>query len=339
MHNVRVTGSDVVFSCALGQTVLEAAEAAGYELPYSCRRGICQSCLCSVLSGEVDAPPPEAGRVLLCQAKALTDLEIAPRQLTKIDHAARKTVAAKVLRITRPTDDVAVIQLRFPAGTRVKFRGGQYLEVILDDGTRRSFSMANPPQQSDGATLHVRLVPGGRFSHHVLSQVAAGTTLRLELPFGDFYLRDGLRPAVLVASGTGFAPIKSMLEDAFKRDVQRPFFLYWGGRRPIDLYQIDLPQKWAAEHSGFRFVPVVSDAEDGDGWQGRTGFVHCAVLEDFGSLADCEVYACGVVPMVTAARRDFVAERGLPPESFYCDAFVTPADAVQPILLNQHEEE
>lgn len=327
---VRVAGSDISFSCAAGQTVLAAAEAAGYELPYSCRRGICQSCLGRVISGEVDAPTVEEGQVLLCQAKALTNIEIAPRQVTKIDHAARKTVQAKVLRIIRRAENVAVIQLRFPAGTRVKFRAGQYVEVILDDGARRSFSMANPPQQNDGATLHVRLVPGGRFSERVLAGLAAGDTLRLEIPFGDFYLREAPRPAILVASGTGFAPIKSMLEDAFKRGLQRRFFLYWGGRRPVDLYQIDLPRKWAAEHPSFRFVPVISEPNAGDGWQGRTGLVHCAVLKDFASLADYDVYACGVDAMVSAARRDFVRDRGLLREAFFCDVFVTPADAALP---------
>jgi NAD(P)H-flavin reductase/ferredoxin len=326
-YTVRIAGSGTAFACAADQSVLEAAEAAGWQMPYSCRRGVCSTCLGRLVSGTVDAPPAQDGQVLFCQAKPRSDLEIAPREIVRIDPGARKTVNARVYRVTRAADDVALIQLRFPAGIKVKFKAGQYLEVILEDGARRSFSMANPPQQSDGALLHVRAVPGGRFSEQVLPSLAAGSTLKVELPFGDFFLREASeRPAVMVASGTGFAPIKSLLEDAFRRGVQRDFVLYWGGRRHKDLYQLELPQKWAAERANFRFVPVLSEPEAGDAWTGRTGFVHRAVMEDHASLAGCEVYACGVNAMVNAARRDFISERALLPEAFFCDVFVTPTD-------------
>jgi NAD(P)H-flavin reductase/ferredoxin len=324
-HRVRVAGAAIEFDCAAGQTVLDAAEAAGWELPYSCRRGACNTCLGTVVTGDVDAPPVQDGQVLFCQAKPRSDLEIAPRAIQRVDPRARRSVEAKILRIAR-VSDVALIQLRFPAGTKVKFRAGQYLEVILEDGARRSFSMANPPQQSDGALLHARILPGGRFSEEVLPSLAAGGRLKVELPYGDFFLRESEAPAVMVASGTGFAPIKSILEDAFRRAVKRPFMLYWGARRLKDLYQVELPQKWAAQHPQFRFVPVLSEPAPEDAWEGRTGFVHQAVMEDYQTLAGCEVYACGVNAMVNAARRDFIGERALAPAAFFCDAFVTPAD-------------
>lgn len=324
-HTIRIAGSDIAFACAQHQTVLEAAEAAGWELPYSCRRGVCNTCLGRLVSGMVEAPPEQEGQVLFCRARPRSDLEIAPREIMRIDPGARRTVNAKVYRVARAADDVALIHLRFPAGTKVKFKAGQYLDVILEDGARRSFSMANPPQQCDGALLHVRLVPGGRFSEQVLPTLAAGSTLKVELPFGDFFLRDsGTRPAVMVASGTGFAPIKSILEDAFRRGVKRRFVLYWGARKRKDLYQLELPERWTAQYDNFRFVPVLSEPDDG--WSGRTGFVHRAVMEDYATLAECEVYACGVNAMVNAARHDFIRERGLAPEAFFCDAFVTPAD-------------
>jgi NAD(P)H-flavin reductase/ferredoxin len=325
-HRVRVAGAAIEFDCAADQTVLEAAEAAGWELPYSCRRGACNTCLGKVVSGDVDAPPAQDGQVLFCQAKPRSALEIAPREILPGGPPARRSVAARIFRITRAADDVALIQLRFPAGIKVKFRAGQYLDVILDDGARRSFSMANPPQQSDGALLHARIVPGGRFSQEVLPSLAAGGTLRVELPFGDFFLRESSAPAVMVASGTGFAPIKAMLEDAWRRGVARPFALYWGARRLQDLYQLDLPVRWAEQQKNFRFVPVLSDALPDDGWSGRAGLVHRAVMEDYPTLAGCEVYACGVNAMVNAARRDFIGERALAPAAFFCDAFVTPAD-------------
>src|SRR4051812_31202413 len=158
-------------------------------------------------------------------------------------------------------DVVGVVWWGFPRGMRVKFKAGQSLDVILADGERRSFSMANSPQQSDLAVLHIRVVPGGRFSQLVLPSLAAGDVLRIELPMGDFWLRDSAKPAVFVASGTGFAPIKSILEDAFRRKAPREMALYWGARRSKDLYLMALPQKWAAQYPKFRFVPVLSEPD------------------------------------------------------------------------------
>jgi NAD(P)H-flavin reductase/ferredoxin len=325
---VRVAGSDIAFPCAPETTILDAAQAAGYEMPYSCRSGVCHNCRGRVAKGAFEGPVVERHEVLFCQARPRSDLEIAPRSIARRDPAARQVVDARVYRIERPTAGIALLQLRFPAGTRVKFRAGQYLQVLLEDGARRSFSMANPPQQSDGAHLHVRAVPGGRFSERVLPGLAPGAMLRVELPHGDFHLREGSgKPAVFVASGTGFAPVKSVLEDAFRRGEAREMTLYWGARTRADLYLLELPQKWAARHRNFHFVPVLSEPTVHDGWGGRTGWVHRAVLEDFPTLAGHEVYACGVSAMVEAARTDFQRTRDLDADDFHCDAFVTPADA------------
>ncbi len=315
--SVRVRGTPIVFPCAEEQSVLDAALEAGWELPYSCRRGACESCRAPVVAGEFTGPTAFGGDALLCQARPRSDLEIAPREIRRLDPGARKRIGARVYRIDRPADDVAVVQLRFPAGVRAKFKAGQYLEVLLGDGTRRSFSMANPPQQSDGALLHVRVLPGGAFSQALLSTLKPGSSLEIELPFGDFYLRDSGAPAVLLAGGTGFAPLKSMLEDLFRKGGARELHLYWGARRRKDLYALELPQKWAAQRAGFRFVPVLSE----ETWEGRTGLVHQAVLDDFASLEAHEVYACGAPAMVEAARRDFTAQRQLLPDNFYCDPF------------------
>ena len=326
---IRVADSDIAFPCDPGTTILDAARLAGYEMPYSCLRGACASCRGLIRSGEFDTPYPEDVYILFCQTRPKSDLVIAPREIRRIDPAAKSTIDAKVLRVTDGADDVKIVQLRFPAGVRVKFKAGQYLDVILADGARRSFSMANAPQQSDVAVLHVRVIPGGRFSGEVLPTLKQGDVLRVELPSGDFWLREGEKPLVFVASGTGFAPVKSILEDVFRKAgsgaVARPMTLYWGARAKKDLYMADLPEKWAAQHANFRFFPVLSEP-DAD-WVGRTGFVHRAVMEDYATLAGCEVYACGVTAMVEAARRDFTLQRYLPENDFYCDAFVTPADA------------
>lgn len=323
---IRVADTDIAFACDPDTTILEAARRAGYEMPYSCQRGACASCRGLVRSGDVDTPYPGDIYKLFCQTRPRSDLEIVPREIRRIDPNAKSTVDARVLRVTEAADDVRIVQLRFPPGVRVKFRAGQYLEVILADGARRSFSMANAPQQSDLAVLHVRVIAGGRFSDGILPGLAPGGTLKVELPAGDFWLRESAKPAVFVASGTGFAPIKSILEDAFRNTGARDMVLYWGARREKDLYLADLPRKWAAAHANFRFVPVLSEPDEG--WSGRTGFVHRAVMEDYATLTPCEVYACGVTAMVEAARRDFCAERALPRDAFFCDAFVTPADTV-----------
>ncbi|HYD57108.1 MAG TPA: 2Fe-2S iron-sulfur cluster-binding protein [Burkholderiales bacterium] len=307
-----MSGQDIEFNCAEGQSILDAALEAGWEMPYSCRRGACESCRAPVVAGEFTGPTAFGGDALLCQAHPRSDLEIAPREIRRLDPSARKLVKAKVYRLERPAADVAVLQLRFPAGVRVKFRAGQYLEVLLADGSRRAFSMANPPQQSDGALLHVRILPGGAFSDQALGALKSGDTIEVELPFGDFHLRESDKPAILLAGGTGFAPMKAIVEDAMKRNLGRELALYWGARTRTGLYAEALVRKWP-----LKFVPVLSE----EAWEGRTGLVHAAVLQDFPSLAGYEVYACGAPAMIDAARRAFVTERALPPSAFYCDPF------------------
>ncbi|HUY04862.1 MAG TPA: 2Fe-2S iron-sulfur cluster-binding protein [Rhodocyclaceae bacterium] len=330
VHQVQVAQSGIRFECTEGSTILDAAKNAGYELPHSCRSGICGSCRGRILSGSIHAPGETgalseeeraAGYTLFCQAQPASDVEIEARSLTKPDPNASRALSARIYRVTRATDDVSLLQLRFAAGTRVKFKAGQYLQVLLADGSRRSYSMANPPHQNDGVQLHIRHVAGGRFSRYLETEAAVGDMVKLQMPFGDFYLRPADKPLVFVASGTGFAPIKAILEDIFKRGKPtRKISLYWGGRKEKDLYLADLPAKWAQQYADFEFVPVLSEENNG---RDRTGFVHRAVLDDFPSLAGHEVYACGVPAMVDAARRALLRERGLPPDAFFCDAFVT----------------
>jgi CDP-4-dehydro-6-deoxyglucose reductase len=232
----------------------------------------------------------------------------------------------------RVADDVMVLHLKLPANERLQFLAGQYIEFLLKDGARRSFSMGNAPHDDELIQLHVRRVAGGHFTEHVFAKMKERDILRFEGPLGTFFLReDSDKPVVLVASGTGFAPIKSIVEAALKKGVSRPMVLYWGGRRPKDLYLNELPLKWAAEHPGFRYVPVVSEALPEDAWGGRKGFVHRAVMEDFPDLSGHQVYACGVPIMVDSARRDFIQQCKLPELEFYADSFTTQADLAQPV--------
>jgi NAD(P)H-flavin reductase/ferredoxin len=336
---VRVAGSEIVFGCEAGETVLDAAERAGYGLPYSCRKGVCSTCEGGLVAGtaevrgrgRVEAPAPA---VLLCQTRPTTHVAIAPQRITRREAPQRRTVEAKVHKITAAAPDVTLVGLRFPAGVRVKFRAGQYLTVALPGGdprnpsATRNYSMANPPHQNDGALLHVRRVPGGRFSGEVLDKLAKGDLLTVELPFGEFTLDDDSdRPVLLVATGTGFAPVKSMVEDRIKRGGGRPVHLYWGARSRHDLYLDELPERWARKYPWFTFTPVLS--RPGPEWPGRSGYVHRAVLADHPDLDGHDVYACGNPDMTAAARAGFTAA-GLDPDRYFCDAFVRSGDA-QPI--------
>jgi NAD(P)H-flavin reductase/ferredoxin len=325
---VSVDGTAFAFPCEPNETVLDAAQRAGFEVPYSCRKGVCGTCKGRVLSGEVRAYAGDAlgaeeraaGNVLYCQSRPRSDLVIKPRAIGRADPFARKTVTARVFRISR-VEDVALVHLRFPAGVRVRFKAGQHLNVILDNGERRDFSMANPPAESDGVQLHIRHVPGGAVTGFIFNELKRGDLVRIEVPFGDFTLRESDRPLLFVAGSTGFAPIASMIEDALRKGIARPMHLYWGARRLAGLYS-DLPEKWQRQHPGFRYVPVLSD-ETQPGF--RHGLVHRAVLEDHPSLAAFAAYVCGVPAMTSAAKRDFLAA-GLPEEQFFVDAFATRAD-------------
>jgi len=330
-HTIQVQNHDIEFEGKPDRTVLDSALAAGYELPYSCRTGVCGSCRCRLISGEIQGDAGaslseqerQEGYILLCQAKPCSELTVAVREIKPIDHSSLKTVIAKVYRKTQATADVSILQLRFPAGIKVKFKAGQYLGIKMEDGSCRHFSMANPPHQNDGVELHIRQVPGGIFSQGIVGGLAVGDVLEISMPYGEFYLREEQeKPIVLLASGTGFAPIKSIVEDAIKRKLTRPMVLYWGVRRVGDLYQIELPYKWEDRLPWFRFVPVLSEPQAGDQWHGRTGFVHQAVMDDMSTLAEHQVYACGAPGMINAARQGLVHERGLDLDAFFCDAFV-----------------
>jgi CDP-4-dehydro-6-deoxyglucose reductase len=340
MTTVTLKPSGQQFQVEDGETVLAAALRQGLVLPYGCKNGACGSCKGKILEGSIDYgvyqkrvltdEEKAQGKALFCQAKPLGDLVIEARAVGAAKGIQVKTLPCRVQTLERVADDVIVLRVKLPANEKMKFLAGQFIEFLLKDGTRRSFSMANAPHDAELVELHVRRVAGGKFTEHVFEKMKERDILRFEGPLGVFFLREeSAKPVVLVASGTGFAPIKSLLEDVFHRGLQRPMTLYWGGRRPKDLYLHALAEKWAAEHASFKYVPVISDALAEDNWQGRTGFVHRAVMADFPDLSAHQVYACGVPIMVDSARADFTAKCKLPEEEFYADSFTTQADLAQ----------
>lgn len=328
---IQIEGSEAAFDCAANENLLDAAMRQGIEMPYSCRKGVCGNCKGRVVQGELvlgtQGGSHEAGihqhdEHLFCKAQPASDLSIAPKTWHRIDPAARKTVQAKVFKKIQLAPDVTQLQLRFPAGVRVKFKAGQYLQLLLPDGQRRSYSMANAPHESDAVQLHIRNLPQGYFSDAMLKNIQVGDFLKLELPHGDFWLReDSERPMLMVAGGTGFAPIKSILDHIVRQKLQRTVHLYWGARTQDGIYAADVLVRWAQQSLGWVIHPLLSNATDVSAWTGRVGFVHEAVRADFKDLSDWDVYACGGMPMVTALR-DVCSKLGLSDANFYSDAFV-----------------
>ncbi|GGC75986.1 CDP-6-deoxy-delta-3,4-glucoseen reductase [Undibacterium terreum] len=336
---VTVTPSGSQFSCEEGETVLSAALRAGVGLPYGCKNGACGSCKGKIVEGSVthgvhqqralsDAEEAEGGS-LFCCARPNSDLKIEAREIVSGGDYPIKKMPSRVSKLEKLSHDVMLISLQLPANERLQYRAGQYIEFMLRDGKRRSYSMANAPHLDDQITLHVRHMPGGLFTDQVFSTMKERDILRFEGPQGTFFLReDSNKPIILLASGTGFAPIKALVEQLIHTESTRPVTLYWGGRRPEDLYMNSLCEEWAATLPNFKYVPVVSDAQPEDGWTGRTGFVHRAVMEDHAELLNYQVYACGAPIVVDSAKFDFTAMCQLPAEEFYADSFTSEADLV-----------
>ncbi|RYF70496.1 MAG: CDP-6-deoxy-delta-3,4-glucoseen reductase [Comamonadaceae bacterium] len=341
---ITVEPSGRHFTVSGDETLLSAGIRQGVGLPYGCKDGACGSCKCRKLSGLVSMDTHQSkalsaeeelkGYILTCRAHAQSDVVLESRQVTEIGAHPIRKMPARVLALQKMSHDVVMLRLQLPAGEPLQFHAGQYVEFILRDGARRSYSMANAPhtlgEPGTGIELHIRHLAGGKFTDHVFGAMKEKEILRIEGPYGSFFLReDSAKPIVLLASGTGFAPIKALLEHMKFKAIDRPATLYWGGRRPEDLYMDDWVQAHLAELPNLRYVPVVSNAVPQDNWTGRTGFVHRAVLEDFADLSGHQVYACGAPIVVDSARRDYIAEAGLPEEEFFADAFTTEADKAQ----------
>jgi CDP-4-dehydro-6-deoxyglucose reductase len=323
-----------ILTVRAGETVLDAGLREGVPLPFDCRNGGCGECKATLLHGTVDygayqpdALGPEeraAGKLLLCCATPRSDVEVEYVPKTRPGGIPVRVWRAQVETMARLSPDVMRVVLRLEGDEPLEFYAGQYLNILLEDGEKRAFSFATAPGASDRLELQIRHIPGGRFTTHVFERMRPGDRLRFEGPLGSFFLReDSEKPIIFVAGSTGFAPVKSMLEHAFRRGLQRRMLLYWGARRLRDLYAFDLARDWERAHANFAFVPVLSEAAPEDGWTGRTGLVHEAILADFPNLAGYQVYACGSAGMVEAAHPAFKAH-GLRQDDCFSDAFRLP---------------
>ena len=340
-YQVTLKTSGKQFTVNQDETVLEAALSQNINLPYGCKNGACGSCKGKILEGQVthgqhsesamSRADETAGATLFCCAHPQSDLLIEAREVQGAGDIAIRKVPCRVNEISRHGSDVAILKLQLPASERFQFLAGQYLEFLLKDGQRRAYSIANAPEQEGPLELHIRHLPGGLFTDFVFAAkdpaLKEKDILRFEGPLGSFFLReDSKKPIIFVAAGTGFAPIKSIIEQMQAKKIQRPISLYWGGRRPSDLYMNSLCETWAQDLPDFKYIPVISDALPEDTWDGRSGFVHEAVMTDHPNLKDFQVYACGAPVMVNAARQDFSSQCHLPEEEFFADSFTSAAD-------------
>ena len=330
MYKITVQPSGQTFQAEEHENLLEAGLRQGIALPYSCRGGSCGSCMVSIKQGAVDYPQGEPlalspydmeqGKALLCQAIALSDLEIDCPQVGTLADIEVKTLPVRVEKLRKLNTDVMEMTLKLPATERLRFMAGQYIDLLLRDGKRRSFSIANAPVGDVFLELHIRHVPGGFFTSHVFNEMKEKALLRMQGPLGSFYIRDSKQAIVLVGGGTGFAPLKSMFEQLKLQGIEQAVYLYWGVRSKADLYMDYLPKDWANRYPQFKYIPVLSAPKPEDNWQGRTGWVHQAVVDDLPDLSAYQVYMSGPPPMILAGRKAFL-EHGLHAEHLYSDSF------------------
>jgi len=313
------------------ETVLAAALRQGVHLPYNCRGGQCGVCKATLLAGEVNygstlpaalsLAEQKAGIALLCQALPRSDLRLQVREIKQAQDIQARIFPCRVEKKELLAPDVLRLFLRLPSNERLSFLPGQYIEFLLPDNRRRAFSLANPPKNDEFLELHIRQVVGGRFSAWLFHEMPEKSLLRIQGPLGSFtFMEESDRPVILMAGGTGFAPVKAILEYAFAKGLDRPLHLYRGTRARQDLYLDELPRQWTQQHPNFRYTPVLSSPTPEDAWEGRHGLVHTAVMDDYPDLSRYEVYACGPPPMVAAGIDAFVG-CGLPREYYYSDAF------------------
>jgi CDP-4-dehydro-6-deoxyglucose reductase len=329
-YKVQLSEQDITFNVEKHETILEAALRQGHSLPYGCRNGLCGSCKAKIISGDISYPDgspdglgkddSKQGFALLCKAQAKSDLIIKARTIDTAADIKLRQFPCRVSKCEKLSDDVIRLILELPKSERLQFLAGQYIDILMRDGKRRSFSLANPPEEDQRLELHIRYYDGGLFSEYAFKDLTEKTLLRIEGPLGQFTLHESDRPIIMIAGGTGFAPVKSLIEYSLKNNDQRPIEFYWGARTSADLYLDEMAKQWSDNHKHIEYNPVLSDSNKLNGWKGKTGFVHEAVLKDHADLSGYDIYACGPPPMIKAIVESFPAH-GLNRDRLFSDSF------------------
>lgn len=329
-HHATIQPSGHQFTIEDNESILAAALRQGFNLPYGCRNGACGSCKGTLVSGTVEYQGLSTGlsdsdrangKVLFCVGHPTSDITLECREVGAAKDIQIRILPCRVHKIEKLAPDVIRLSLKLPSAERMQFLPGQYLDILLKNGERRSFSIANPPHDDAFLQLHLRLVSGGHFTEHVFNAMKERDILRIEGPLGSFFLReDSNKPILFIAGGTGFAPIHAIIAHALHHHHDRPIHLYWGARRPPDLYLHAIPEAWARETAHLHYVPVLSETIADDAWTGRSGLITEAIAQDFPDLSGYQVYACGAPSMVEAAKLLCIS-RNLPEDEFYADSF------------------
>ncbi len=329
-NKVQLADQATEFIVEEDETILEAALRQNHQLSYGCRNGLCGSCKALVETGRFYYPgtQPEAiseeetaqGYALLCQARAKTDLRIRARTVDTSADVKARILPSRVVSCEKLNDNIMRVKLALLKTGRLQFLAGQYIDILMREGKRRSFSLANPPHEDQLLELHIRYYRGGLFSEYAFHDLRENALLRIEGPLGQFTLQKSDRPMIMIAGGTGFAPVKSLVEHALNNNDKRSIAVYRGARTRAELYLNDIPKKWAKEFDHITYTPVLSDMDRLDGWQGRTGLVHQAVLEDYPDLSGYDVYTCGPPPMVDAVVGTLPGH-GLDRQQLFSDSF------------------
>ncbi len=339
IFKVKVPASGHEFEADGEETILEAALRQGVGLPYGCRNGACGKCAGSVLSGQTHYDTDliralakkeyQKGKTLFCQAHARSDLSIEVDEITRAKEVEIKTLPCRVEEKQRLSHDIMRLKLKLPETERLQFLAGQYVEFLLKEGKRRAFSIANAPHDDEFIELHIRHVPDGQFGDYVFDGLKEKALMRIEGPLGSYYLReDSQRPIILMGGGTGFAPLKGMIEHAIYTGLEMPIHLFCGVRSLRDLYMDDMVKGWLDKHNNLSYTPVLSSPMVEDNWQGETGFVHEAVISHYPDLSTYDVYLSGPPPMVKAGM-DLFYQYGLPETQIYSDSFEYSDDALK----------
>ena len=344
---VTLAGNGKSFRVRQGESVLAAALRQGVMLPYSCKNGTCGSCKGLLISGEVHYPfhPPLAlerndfadGYALLCQAEPVEDLLLQVREIEAVRDIQIRMLPARVVEKTLLSENVMRLRLRLPASQRLQFLAGQYVDMLLAEGKRRAFSIASCPSLESEIELHIRHVEGGDFTGHVFNDLQERDILRFEGPLGNFFVRNDQpdRPMIMMGGGTGFAPLKSMIENLLDHGDHRDIHLYWGARTAGELYLDELPLRWAREHPHIHYRRALSEERGPADPAAFRGMVHEAVIADHPDLTGFDVYMSGPPAMIESAKRVF-AEHGLPNDRLFYDSFEFGLDVPVRVLAKPH---
>jgi CDP-4-dehydro-6-deoxyglucose reductase, E3 len=314
------------FQSSDGVSILESAAKSQVNLPYSCKTGRCSSCKCKVISGETKVLFSELGLteadksdgwILSCARAATTDVVLLVEDLGGVAIPAAKTIACRISSLEKLAPNVIKVVVRLPPGAILNFIPGQHLDVIGPGGVRRSYSLANAPKTDNTLEFHIRAVENGVMTYYWFSQAKVNDLLRLHGPKGTFFMRNlARRDLIFLATGTGIAPVKAMLEalpSLSHNQSPRSVSVLWGGRNERDLYfkLEELP-------GTFQYTPVLSRSTN---WKGARGYIQDVLLRYKSDFSNCSVYACGSDAMIQSAK-DVLIANGLPSQYFYSDAFV-----------------